>query len=134
MSQIITPVTQDFYRITKVFNDDLLHRLQEQLSDTSAWPQQPNIKGIRSYYNLSMELNKVLSKIRLPGDPDEILKAINLLTGLDQKLKLNITSLKNLTTNADNIKTAIKNKLTNIIASKIKDAVAQGVSQLKKYF
>ena len=61
MSQIITPVTQDFYRITKVFNDDLLHRLQEQLSDTSAWPQQPNIKGIRSYYNLSMEFNDVLS-------------------------------------------------------------------------
>jgi hypothetical protein len=83
---------------------------------------------------VNTELNKVLSKIRLPGDPDEILKAINLLTGLDQKLKLNITSLKNLTTNADNIKTAIKNKLTNIIASKIKDAVAQGVSQLKKYF
>ena len=62
MSQIITPVTQDFYRITEVFNDDLLHTLQEQFIDTSAWPKQPNIKGIRSYYNLSMEFHKVLSE------------------------------------------------------------------------
>ena len=61
MNQKITQITQDFYRITEVFQDSMLRTLQEHFVDTSAWPKQPNIKGVRSYFNLSMEFHKVLS-------------------------------------------------------------------------
>jgi len=53
---------------------------------------------------------------------------------VESNIKLNAASLKNLKVQAASIESAIKNKLTNIIRSKITDAVAQGLNNIKKYF
>jgi hypothetical protein len=60
MGQVITSVTRNFYRITEVFPDPVLHRLQKEFADKSSWQKQPNIKGTRLASVPNLELQQEL--------------------------------------------------------------------------
>ena len=83
---------------------------------------------------IETELNNLISRITVPGNIDDVFKTVENLTAVGNNLKLNPASLKNLKNNAEAVKSSVKNKLTNIINAKIKDAVDQGLSAVKKYF
>lgn len=47
MGQVITKVTENFYRITEVFPSELLQRLQSAFCYVDDWQREPNIQGVR---------------------------------------------------------------------------------------
>ena len=69
MGQIITPITKNFFRITEVFPDALLHRLQSTFCYVKDWSREPNIQGTRLAsssidYPFTMELQDSLDPVK----------------------------------------------------------------------
>lgn len=69
MGQIITKVTDDFYRITEVFPDEVLHKVQSAFCYVGDWKREPNIQGVRLASstidgNLTVEIQDSLGDIK----------------------------------------------------------------------
>ena len=69
MGQIITPITKNFFRITEVFSDALLRRLQSTFCYVKDWRREPNIQGVRLAsssidYPIVIELQNSLDPVK----------------------------------------------------------------------
>ena len=80
------------------------------------------------------ELATIKSTLISQKSIDSITSKITNLTTLNSNIKLNISSLKTLTTQATNIKATIKNKAMGFVQGKIDAGISAGISAVRSFF